>query len=57
VIPCEAQVKITMRLVPGQDPDKAALVVRHHLETQCQPGVTLIFSEIPKGDRDDPRAA
>src|SRR5262245_64740014 len=49
VIPCEAQAKITMRLVPGQDPDKAALAVRHHLEAQCQPGVTLIFSEISGG--------
>ena len=49
VIPCEAQAKITMRLVPGQDPDKAALAVRHHLEARCQPGVTLIFSEISGG--------
>src|SRR5262249_56758886 len=49
VIPCEAQAKITMRLVPGQDPDEAALAVRHHLEAQCQPGVTLTFSEISGG--------
>jgi len=49
VIPCEAQAKITMRLVPGQDPDKAALAVRRHLEAQCQPGVTLAFSEISGG--------
>ena len=45
VIACEAQAKITMRLVPGQEPDKAALAVRRHLEAQCQPGVTLVFSE------------
>src|SRR5262245_65620117 len=49
VIPCEAQAKITMRLVPGQDPDKAALAVRHQLEAQCQPSVTLVFSEISGG--------
>lgn len=49
VIPCEAQAKITMRLVPGQDPDKAAVAVRRHLEAQCQPGVTLVFSEISGG--------
>jgi len=49
VIPCEAQAKITMRLVPSQDPNKAALAVRRHLEAQCQPGVTLAFSEISGG--------
>ena len=49
VIPCEAHAKITMRLVPGQDPDKAALAVRHHLQAQCHTGVTLTFSEISGG--------
>jgi acetylornithine deacetylase/succinyl-diaminopimelate desuccinylase-like protein len=49
VIPCQAQAKITMRLVPGQDPDRAGLAVRQHLEARCRPGVTLAFSEISGG--------
>src|SRR5262245_21881499 len=49
VIPCEAQAKITMRLVPAQEPNNAALAVRRHLEAQCQPGVTPVFSEISGG--------
>lgn len=44
VIPREAHAKLTMRLVPGQDPDQAAAAVRRHLQAACPPGVTLSFS-------------
>ena len=41
VIPDEAFAKITMRLVPGQDPEQAMTALASHLEAQCPPGVTL----------------
>lgn len=44
VIPREAHAKLTMRLVPGQDPDQAAAAVCRHLQAACPPGVTLSFS-------------
>jgi len=41
VIPKEAFVKLTFRLVPNQDPQKIAALVQAHLEQHCPPGVTL----------------
>ena len=41
VIPREARAKLTMRLVPGQDPAAARDLVRAHLEAQCPPDVAL----------------
>jgi len=41
VIPKEAFVKLTFRLVPNQSPEKIAALVRAHLEKYCPPGVTL----------------
>ncbi len=46
VIPREAHAKLTMRLVPGQDPDQAAAAVCCHLQAACPPGVTLSFSPV-----------
>jgi acetylornithine deacetylase/succinyl-diaminopimelate desuccinylase-like protein len=45
VLPCEAHVKITCRLVPRQRPDEAIAKVRAHLERRCPTGVTLTFDE------------
>lgn len=44
VIAAEASAKITARLVPGQDPDRARQCILDHLEAQCPTGVTLEFS-------------
>lgn len=41
VIPNEAFAKLTMRLVPGQDPDHAKQCVMNHLKAQLPPGTRL----------------
>lgn len=41
VIPDEAFAKITMRLVPGQAPERAVALVAEHLARLCPPGVSL----------------
>ena len=51
VTPAEAHAKLTMRLVPGQDPAAAQAAVKAHLERYAPPGVTLEFSYRPGGTR------
>jgi acetylornithine deacetylase/succinyl-diaminopimelate desuccinylase-like protein len=51
VTPAEAQAKLTMRLVPGQDPEAAQAAVRAHLERHAPPGVALDFQFRPGGTR------
>ncbi len=51
VTPAEAQAKLTMRLVPGQDPAAAQAAVKAHLERYAPSGVTLEFSYRPGGTR------
>jgi acetylornithine deacetylase/succinyl-diaminopimelate desuccinylase-like protein len=51
VVPCEAHAKLTMRLVPGQDPAAAQAAVRRHLERHCPPGVALEFAGREGGTR------
>jgi len=51
VTPAEAHAKLTMRLVPGQDPAAAQAAVRAHLERHAPPGVALEFSYRPGGTR------
>ena len=46
VIPCEAIAKISMRLVPGQNPARAFAAVREHLESRVPRGMKLEISEI-----------
>jgi acetylornithine deacetylase/succinyl-diaminopimelate desuccinylase-like protein len=41
VLPSEAHVKITCRLVPRQQPEDIVSKVRRHLERRCPPGVSL----------------
>lgn len=41
IIPSEAFVKITCRLVPHQDPDKIIALVKAAIEARCPKGVTL----------------
>jgi acetylornithine deacetylase/succinyl-diaminopimelate desuccinylase-like protein len=41
VIPAEAHAKISMRLVPGQEPARAVAAVTAHLRAHCPPGATL----------------
>ena len=45
VLPSEAHVKITCRLVPRQRPDEVIAKVTAHLERHCPPGVSLAFDE------------
>jgi acetylornithine deacetylase/succinyl-diaminopimelate desuccinylase-like protein len=45
VLPGDAHVKITCRLVPAQRPDDVMASVRAHLGRHCPPGVTLVFEE------------
>ncbi len=49
VLPSEAHVKITCRLVPRQRPDDVIAKVRGHLERHCPPGVSLAFDEDSHG--------
>ncbi|MBL6077148.1 dipeptidase [Belnapia sp. T18] len=51
VLPCEAHAKLTMRLVPGQDPAAAQAALRRHLEAHCPPGVAPDFQYQPGGTR------
>jgi len=41
VLPAEAMVKLSFRLVPDQSPQEIMEKVRRHLEHHCPPGVTL----------------
>ncbi|PNY81460.1 dipeptidase [Deinococcus koreensis] len=47
VLPAEAHVKLTCRLVPGQHPDTIAARLAEHLQNQTPPGVRL---ELRPGD-------
>lgn len=49
VLPGEAHVKITCRLVPAQRPADVLARVRRHLERHCPPGVTLAIEEAGHG--------
>lgn len=45
VIPCSAEAKLSMRLVPDQRPEDTLAAVQKHLAERCPPGMTLTFSE------------
>ncbi len=45
VLPSEAHVKLTCRLVPNQRPDDVIGKLRHHLEQHCPPGISLAIEE------------
>ena len=49
VIPREARAKLTLRLVPGQDPAAARASVTAHLHAQCPAGVRLEVTPNPGG--------
>ncbi|MGB7023844.1 MAG: dipeptidase [Candidatus Acidiferrales bacterium] len=49
VLPSEAYVKLTCRLVPNQRPDDVLAKVRRHLELRCPPGVTLTIEDGHEG--------
>lgn len=49
VLPSEAHVKITCRLVSHQQPDTVLAQVRRHLEHHCPAGVRLTFHDIEHG--------
>jgi acetylornithine deacetylase/succinyl-diaminopimelate desuccinylase-like protein len=43
VIPNEAHAKVTLRLVPGQDPDRICQAVKGHLASRCPAGSAIRF--------------
>jgi acetylornithine deacetylase/succinyl-diaminopimelate desuccinylase-like protein len=49
VLPSEAHVKLTCRLVPKQRPDDVIAKVRRHLERHCPAGVSLTIEEGREG--------
>lgn len=49
VLPSEAHVKLTCRLVPNQRPDDVLARVRRHLELRCPPGVNVTIEEGHEG--------
>jgi acetylornithine deacetylase/succinyl-diaminopimelate desuccinylase-like protein len=49
VLPSEAHVKLTCRLVPNQRPDDVIGKLRHHLEQHCGPGISLAIEETHDG--------
>ncbi len=51
VIPAEAQAKLSMRLVPGQDPARAVAAVAAHLRAHCPQGVALTLRPTRDGTR------
>jgi acetylornithine deacetylase/succinyl-diaminopimelate desuccinylase-like protein len=51
VTPAEAHAKLTMRLIPGQDPAAAQAAVKAHLERHAPPGVQLAFHMAKDGTR------
>ncbi|MGG5809018.1 M20/M25/M40 family metallo-hydrolase [Falsiroseomonas sp. CW058] len=51
VIPAEAHAKLSMRLVPGQDPARCVEAVAAHLRAHCPPGVELAIRPTRDGTR------
>jgi acetylornithine deacetylase/succinyl-diaminopimelate desuccinylase-like protein len=51
VTPAEAHAKLTMRLIPGQDPAAAQVAVKRHLKRHTPPGVALEFHYRTGGTR------
>ena len=51
VIPALAQAKLSMRLVPGQDPARVTAAVAAHLRAQCPPGLALDITTTRGGSR------
>lgn len=49
IVPSEAHAKLSVRIVPGQDPARVIEAVRAHLRDHCPPGVTLSFQNIGGG--------
>jgi acetylornithine deacetylase/succinyl-diaminopimelate desuccinylase-like protein len=49
VIPATAQAKLSMRLVPGQDPARAADAVAAHLRAYCPAGAELTVAATREG--------
>ena len=51
ILPSEAHVKLTCRLVPNQQPDDVIAKVRRYLERRCPSGVSLAIEEGHEGAR------
>lgn len=49
VLPSEAHMKITSRLVPGQDPDKVIAALKAHLQSVCPAYATLEWKSMGGG--------
>ncbi|QKC98894.1 dipeptidase [Mesorhizobium sp. NZP2298] len=51
VIPCTAHAKLSLRIVPGQDPDQVSAALKAHLRTVCPPDVELSIDNPETGSR------
>ena len=51
VTPAEAHLKITSRLVPNQNPEKIAALIRKHALEHAPVGATVSFSQIERGSQ------
>lgn len=49
VLPAEAHMKITTRLVPGQEPEKVVAAIKAHLQAACPAYATLSFKSMGGG--------
>ena len=49
VIPSEAIAKLSMRLVPGQNPKTSMDALRRHLEDRVPRGMKLVFEDVNEG--------
>jgi acetylornithine deacetylase/succinyl-diaminopimelate desuccinylase-like protein len=49
IVPCEAVIKLTARVVTGQDPAQAIRAVAAHLAAQTPPGCTLEVTALHEG--------
>jgi acetylornithine deacetylase/succinyl-diaminopimelate desuccinylase-like protein len=45
IVPARATAKITCRLVPNQNPQQLTHALKHHLQRQCWPGLSLEFTD------------
>lgn len=50
VIPAEATAKVSLRLVPGQNPDKVFELLANHVKQLAAPGTTLELKPVHGGD-------
>ncbi|MCK1293178.1 M20/M25/M40 family metallo-hydrolase [Bradyrhizobium sp. 30] len=49
IVPNSAHAKLSLRIVPGQDPDRAFGALKSHLLAACSPGVNMAIEDLGSG--------